>query len=472
MIPIKNVLIASIDNLITTEVSKSLESAIEKKVVASFEQCLSAFKKKKYDLLFIDIELLISTNENGSVQKCEQILKPFYNAFPAADLIIMAPPEKIRSAVYFVKAGAADYLTFPVASSEIKFIIERLYERNQDKNELDYLRDQAMDHGEVLFKDSENPLMNEVYSKITSVAKTKTTVLLQGESGTGKTMIAGILHNQSIRNNRQFINVHCGAIPDNLIESELFGYEKGAFTGAVKRKTGKFELANNGTILLDEIGTITNSVQVKLLKILQDKTFQRIGGETDIKADVRIIAATNADLSAMVKKGEYRNDLYYRLNVFPIEIPPLRKRLDEIEDLTQTFLTNLNLQYQKNIEEIHPLVLEAFHRYDWPGNIRELENLVERAYILESSNSLTPESFPTELFDETLSSVVHVPLSTEMTIADVRRKTLEDIERHYLKETLSANNGRINKTAETAGISSRQLHKLLKKYSINKNDFK
>lgn len=473
MVPVKSVLIASSDKTASEKVENSLDDSFRTDLVASFEDCISLFKKRRYDLLFIDSSLLIKNGDHGTVKKFEQILEPFYKIFPTAEIIIMAPPEKIRDAVYFVKAGASDYLTFPVSPSEITFIVERIYERTQEKHELNYLRDQVFDQGEVVLKKTDSSLMREVHAKIVSVAKTKTTVLLSGESGTGKTMIAGIIHNQSIRNDRQFISVHCGAIPDALIESELFGHEKGAFTGAIKRKMGKFELANNGTIFLDEIGTITHSVQIKLLKVLQDKVFQRIGGEADIQSDIRIIAATNANLADMVKKGDYRNDLYYRLNVFPIEIPPLRERIDEVEELTHTFLNNLNIQYQKEIESIHPLVLDGLKHYNWPGNIRELENLVERAYILETSGCLTPESFPAELFeDDNFSTILHVPLTAGLTISDVRKQAVEDVERQYLKDILTINNGRINRSSETAGITPRQLHKLMKKYDIDKNDFK
>lgn len=322
MIPLKKVLIASGDKLVAKRVADTLNDSFETDTVLSLKECFSIYGRVRYDLLFVDTRLLIENGDQGTIKKYEQILEPFYKIYPTAELIIMALPEKIRDAVYFVKAGASDYLTFPVNHSEISFIMERIYERSQEKHELNYLRHRALDKGEVVLTGSGCTLMKEVHAKIVSVARTQTTVLLNGETGTGKTMIAGMIHNQSMRKDRPFINVHCGAIPESLIESELFGHEKGAFTGAVKRKMGKFELANNGTLFLDEIGTISPPVQIKLLKVLQDKTFQRIGGETDIHTDIRIIAATNSNLAEMVKKGEYRNDLYYRLNVFPIEIPP------------------------------------------------------------------------------------------------------------------------------------------------------
>jgi transcriptional regulator with GAF, ATPase, and Fis domain len=283
--------------------------------------------------------------------------------------------------------------------------------------------------------------------------------------------MAKLIHQHSNRNDDQFISVHCGAIPDTLLESELFGHEKGAFTGAVKRKLGKFEIANGGTIFLDEIGTITKSAQIKLLQILQDGTFQRLGGEETLTANVRIIAATNSNLKEMTDAGEFRQDLFYRLNVFPIEMPPLRDRMEDIGKISETILARLNRFESKNIYEIDCRVLEAFKAYGWPGNIRELENLIERAYILETSPQLTPESFPAELFCLELGTLT-LKADSNKTLAEVRRRAIEDIERNYIKELLSRNKGKINISAFEAGVSTRQLNKLMNRYDIRKEAFK
>jgi transcriptional regulator with GAF, ATPase, and Fis domain len=265
--------------------------------------------------------------------------------------------------------------------------------------------------------------------------------------------------------------VHCGAIPDTLLESELFGHEKGAFTGAIRMKRGKFELARNGTIFLDEIGTISPSAQVKLLQVLQDGTFNRIGGETELKTDARIIAATNADLAAMSEEGVFRKDLFYRLNVFPIDLPPLRERKEDISILSEQFLKKLNEKHGKNLDGFHPQVVGALQRYDWPGNIRELENLLERAYILETSKVLTPENFPAAFF-ETDSPATLMPIDTGMPIAQARQAAVEDFERQYLKKLFSKTKGKVNLAAKTAGISTRQLNKLMVKHGIRKEKFK
>jgi transcriptional regulator with GAF, ATPase, and Fis domain len=313
--------------------------------------------------------------------------------------------------------------------------------------------------------------MKAVFDKIRSVAPTKSTVLVIGETGTGKGVLASLIHKHSNRNEAQFISVHCGAIPDTLLESELFGHEKGAFTGAIRRKLGKFEIAKGGTIFLDEIGTVTPSAQIKLLQILQDGMFQRVGGEETIEANVRVIAATNTDLKKMCEEGLFRKDLYYRLNVFPIEVLPLRERKEDIRHFVEVFLRRMNKFNAKAIHHVHPAVLEAFEQYAWPGNIRELENLIERAYILETSPVLNPESFPSELF-EAQSLTPSVTVDARLTLSEVRKEGLKHIERNYIKEQLVQHKGKIKDSAKAAGMTTRQLHKLMKKYAIRKEDFK
>jgi len=448
--------------------SYNIDIALEKN--ALLDMC----RRKRYEFTLVDLGFLESEiHHDDEAEDYQDVLKGFFTEFPAMDVIVMTPPERTRGAVYCVKAGASDYVTYPVNPSEMRFIIERVQERRRRQHELVYLRDRARETGDrIVLSESKSQLMREVFEKIQSVAATRTTVMLYGETGTGKSVIAGLIHNHSNRKDRQFISVHCGAIPDTLIESELFGHEKGAFTGAVKRKMGKFEIAHNGTILLDEIGTITPAVQIKLLQVLQEKRFHRVGGESEIQADVRIIAATNNDLSKMVENGLFREDLYYRLSVFPIEVPPLRLRTEDIGTLSMLFINNLNGLYGKSIEGLHPDVIEAFYAYKWPGNIRELENLIERAYILESSNLLRPESFPADLFTGFRHTVTRELISEKRSLSDVRKKAVEETETRYLKDLLATCNGRIASSAETAKITTRQLHKLLSKYGIQKKDFR
>ena len=226
--------------------------------------------------------------------------------------------------------------------------------------------------------------MRQTFEKVKSVAPTKTTVLLLGDTGVGKGTLAKLIHQHSSRKNEAFIHVHCGALPDSLAESELFGYEKGAFTGADKRKLGRFDNAQKGTIFLDEINTISSTMQIKLLQVLQDRIFQRVGGESPIEADVRVIAASNSDLQEMCDQGLFRKDLYYRLSVFPLEIPSLQQRSEDIPDWIYYLLDWFNKHYFKDIQDAEPIVVKALQEYAWPGNIRELENVIERAYILET----------------------------------------------------------------------------------------
>ncbi|MDH3283811.1 MAG: sigma-54 dependent transcriptional regulator [Acidobacteriota bacterium] len=318
---------------------------------------------------------------------------------------------------------------------------------------------------------SSSAKMRSTLDQVRSVADTRTTVLLTGETGTGKGLVARLIHHLSTRQAEGFVSVHCGAIPDTLLESELFGHEKGAFTGAIRRRKGKFEQAHGGTLFLDEIGTISPLAQVKLLQVLQERVFQRVGGEDSIEADVRVVTATNSNLDAMRQAGTFREDLYYRLCVFPIAVPPLRERIEDLPRLVRLVVSRLDRLYAKKISDVESGVLEALCRYDWPGNIRELENVLERAFILEKSGTLRSASFPAELI-EAGGATTRIPLDTGMTLDEVRRVALESAERGYLASLLERHEGKIAETAEAAGIGSRQLHKLMTRHGLRKEDFK
>jgi DNA-binding NtrC family response regulator len=433
---------------------------------STIRDSLDVFRKRRYEFIFIDLDL-IGERQRGDGDP----LRKLRQAFPSAEIIVMTHPERIRDAVEAVKAGAANYITIPLNADEVRYVAESIREGIRTQSELDYLRDRFWQSDSLEVIQTRNPAMRAVFEQVRLVAPTKSTVLLSGETGTGKGILAKLIHRHSNRREVQFIGVHCGAIPDTLLESELFGHEKGAFTGAARRKPGKFELAHGGTIFLDEIGTITPAAQIKLLQVLQDRTFQRVGGEALIEADVRIIAASNADLDRMVEKGLFRSDLYYRLNVFPIAIPPLRERREDIHQLTEIFLKQANRFNHRGIHYVHPLVMDAFQRYPWPGNIRELQNLIERACILETSSILTPASFPAELFANN-PATASMPVETRFTLAKVRSLAVEEAEKRYLREVLTRNGGRINRTAEVAGITVRQINKLMNKYGMKKEEFR
>jgi DNA-binding NtrC family response regulator len=431
-------------------------------------RALELLSKKHYDLVFVELDILLA---DVSDEDCKEALQPFWQLYPTLEIIVMAPHRHIRKAVKAVKGGASDYLPYPIDPEEVKHVAKGITESIIKQSELNYLRDQFWQADFLELVQTKSLSMKKVFEKIQAVSPTKSTVLLTGDTGTGKSVLAKLIHQHSNRRDAQFISVHCGAIPDTLVESEMFGHEKGAFTGAIKRKLGKFEIANGGTIFLDEIGTITPSAQIKLLQVLQDGTFQRVGGEEILKTDVRVIAATNADLKNMCDEGRFRKDLYYRLNVFPIEIPALSERIEDIPLFIESFLRNLNNFSLKNINSTHPQVIEAFSRYSWPGNIRELENLIERAYILETSARLTPVSFPRELF-ESDSNPVFIPSSETLTLTQARQRGVEEVERNYLKDVLAHHKGKIGDSAKAAGISTRQLNKLMNKHGIRKEEFK
>lgn len=336
---------------------------------------------------------------------------------------------------------------------------------------MDHPGNHLLERESSIMLQTRSALMREVFEKVTMVAQTQTSVLLLGETGTGKGIVARLIHNKSPRSQQKFVSVHCGAIPEALIESVLFGHEKGAFTGAIRRKQGNFELAKGGTIFLDEVGTITATTQIKLLQVLQDRTFQPVGGERTITTDVRVIAASNSDLKEMCQKGEFRADLYYRLNVFPIQIPSLQERREDIPFFLDFFIKQFSTLNPGKISSVSPEVINALQQYNWPGNIRELENVIQRAVILEKSSVLTQYSFPQELFLPESESR-EISDNRWPTLSEVRRQAVESAERQYLCSILSASKGRINKTAQIAGVSRRQIHKLLTRYEIDKNTFK
>ena len=464
----KNILIISPDHDAFRVIRSCYRSGYRIDRAPANDRALELLKKKRYDFLFIDLGVLRESITGNGYKSALQV---YWKLFPTIETIVMSSQDMIRECVMAVKAGASNYLTYPLNPDEVKHVIETAYESLIMQSELDYLRDQFWQADALELVQTRNPMMKKVFDKVRSVAPTKSTVILVGETGTGKGVMANLIHMHSNRREAQFISVHCGAIPDTLLESELFGHEKGAFTGAVKRKLGKFEIAKGGSIFLDEIGTITPSAQIKLLQVLQDGTFQRVGGEETIEADARVIAATNANLTKMCDDGLFRKDLYYRLNVFPIELLPLRDRIEDIPHFADVFLKKLNQFYAKDIHDLEPGVTEAFMNYSWPGNIRELDNLIERAYILESSSILTPESFPSELFQFEASGTGQSH-NASPTLREARRRGLEMIERTYLEDQLAKHHGKIQATAATSGITPRQLHKLMKKYGLRKEAYK
>ena len=355
-------------------------------VVHDGAEGIACLNENFYDVVITDL----SMPKVGGLQVLEHIVQNT----PETICIILTGYGSIKSAVEAIKLGAYDYLTKPIPLDELLLTVEKALETRRLKRENEYLRRklwQEWGYGEIIGK---SPAMRRVFSLIEKVADTESTVLVLGESGTGKELVARAIHRASDRRKGPFIPVNCGAIPEELLESELFGHEKGAFTGAIKTRIGRFELAHGGTIFLDEVAEMSPKLQVKLLRVLQERTFERVGGSRQIKVDIRVIAATNKDLEKEVREGRFREDLYYRLNVIPIKLPPLRERLEDIPLLVEHFLARFKDRKKQPVKGITKEALEYLMKHDWPGNVRELENVIERMVILSNGEYLTVEDLP------------------------------------------------------------------------------
>jgi two-component system NtrC family response regulator/two-component system response regulator HydG len=379
-----------------------------------------------------------------------------------ATFLMMTAFARIETAVEAMKLGAENYLVKPLDVNAVLVFLDKALERRQLVREADSLRARVRERYKIEGIVGEAPELQAVYEVVKQAAPTKATVLILGESGTGKELVAQALHELSERKEKPFIKVSCAALSETLLESELFGHERGSFTGAIGRKEGRFELADTGTLFLDEIGEISPSVQVKLLRALQTREFERVGGTQSLKVDVRIVAATNRDLAAEVKAGKFREDLYYRLNVVAVTLPPLRRRRGDIPALAAHFIEKYCEAYGKNIKGLAPGTLNALLAHDWPGNVRELENAVERAVVLCKGTELTADDLPATL---------RGPRPAQRDAAGlIPGATLAEIEREAILRTLEMMGGSTSRAAEMLGISVRKIQYRLKEYSGEKMD--
>ncbi|MFL0269270.1 sigma-54-dependent transcriptional regulator [Candidatus Clostridium radicumherbarum] len=404
-----------------------------------------------------DIDIVISDIKMPGMSGIE-LLKNIGRVAPFIKVILITAFATVDTAIEALRMGAKDYITKPF---DIEEVIEALRNLTSDKDEV-LIRSQALQKDIKKTKnklESKSAAMLKVIDMIKQIADTRATVMLYGETGTGKELAAETLHNYSSRSHMPFVKVNCAAIPENLLESELFGYEKGAFTGAVLRKPGKFELASGGSIFLDEIGDITLGVQVKLLRILQEKEFERLGGTKTIKVDVRIIAATNKNLEELVKEGSFREDLYYRLNVVPINMPPLRERKEDIPMLALSFLNKSSDISGKAPKSISEEALSKLMAYNWPGNIRELQNIIERCVVITPKSTIGVEDLP-----------LNISRFQELKEADEEisklEEALDDTEKEVILKALKESSGNRTKASEILGISRRSLHRKILKYNI------
>jgi DNA-binding NtrC family response regulator len=378
-----------------------------------------------------------------------------------ADVItlLLTAQGTVESAVEAMKEGAYDYLTKPVDIQRLKILLDKIMERLGTLREVKALRRQLREYGAFGSMIGNSLEMRKIYEVVEQAAPTAASVLITGESGTGKELVAQTIHQLSPRGAFPFVGINCAAIPETLLESEIFGHEKGAFTGAADRRAGCFELADRGTLFLDEIGEMTPATQVKLLRVLQERAFRRLGGRHEQSVDVRVIAATNIDPAEAVQKGKLREDLYYRLNVFALRLPPLRDRKDDLPLLVQAFVTEFNARNQKSIAGVDHETMRLFEHYNWPGNVRELRNVIERAVILAPGPFIEPRFLPPGLTGER-------PVAERPHVALAPGTTVEEAERRLIMMTLEHTRDNKTRAAEILGISLKTLHNKLNKLRL------
>lgn len=420
------------------------------KLAENGKQGLDLISKGDIDLVITDLRMPGITGE--------EVLRKVSSESPGIPVIVLTGHGSIDSAVDAMRNGAYDFLTKPLNLDRLTLIVKRALstrelslQHNQLKSEIE--NKNVLEN--IIGKSSE---MQKVFELVKKVASSKASVLITGESGVGKEVVADAIHKLSPRKDRHCIKVHCAALSENLLESELFGHEKGAFTGADSLVKGRFELAHESSIFLDEIGEINQNVQIKILRVLQEKEFERVGGQETIKVDVRVIAATNRDLEKEVKKGTFREDLYYRLNVIHIHVPPLRERKEDIPLLVSKFIQEFSKENGKEITSIDSQAKSAIFNYDWPGNIRELRNCIESAVVICSGNQIKLEDLPPNISQVTSDSLINIPSNV----------TLDEAEKIIILQTLAQNKNNKTKTAELLGIGRKTLHRKLEEYGVEK----
>lgn len=456
----KRVLLIDDDSRVRASLKMVLEPFYDILQASDGHEGLDMFRKDEPDLILLDV-ILPGTDGLAVLQTLRMESKMI-------PVIMLTGTNSVKTAVDAMKFGAADYLSKPFDVDELRIVIDRVLNSSQLEREVKQLRAQVVQRYAFHNLIGKSQSMQEIYLKIEQVADSRTTVLITGESGTGKELVARALHYNSARRERPFIALNCAALPETLIESELFGHEKGSFTDATARRVGQFELANTGTLFLDEIGDLSSVTQAKLLRVIQEREFMRIGGVQPIKVDVRIVAATNKKLEDLVRKGEFREDLYYRINVIALSLPPLRERSEDIPLLAKHFLQKRLEEERRPQIEFGKDALELLTRYSWPGNVRELENFVEQAFIWsQHAAQITPEHLPTlvksdsrstSLRDDTLAG----RMSLEKAVMEFEREIILDaLKRTHYVQTHSAN---------LLGISRRMLKYRMDTLGIGRPD--
>jgi len=421
-------------------------------------ETIQKVKELHPDLMLLDIHL---PEINGL-----EVLKQVKIMDPELDVVVVTAMNTVQHAVDAIKSGAYDYITKPFDIDSVSTLIEKILEKRSLKKENLFLKEEiSKKYSFEKIVGTSRP-MQEIFSLISQVAKNDSTVLIQGESGTGKELVARAIHNLSKRANKLFVPVNCAAIPENLLESEFFGHERGAFTGAFERKLGKFEIAEDGTIFLDEIGSLPISLQGKLLRTLQEREIERVGGSRPIHVNVRLISATNVDLKKAMKEEKFRNDLYYRLNVVPITIPPLRERKEDIPLLVSHFLSIYNSEFGKKIKGFSDGAQAFLIDYDWPGNVRELQNFIERVVVLSKKDVITEDKLPKEMTEKKVEEEFVFDYSEPSQDLDFRKASMK-FESAFIKKALEKANGNKSSAAKMMGIHRNTLLQIERKLKNN-----
>jgi two-component system NtrC family response regulator len=421
-------------------------------VAENGEEAIKLVREKTLDLVVMDFKM---PGRNGL-----EVLKDLKQINPELDVVMVTAYGTIETAVEAMKAGSIDYITKPIELDELLLILKKAAERKTLIRENETLKRQIQEKGvsqdQIVYKSAR---MAELINLAGRIANSKASVLVEGESGTGKELFASLIHTLSPRAGKVLITVNCGALTESIIESELFGHEKGAFTGAHQRRIGRFEQADGGSLFMDEIGELSPSVQVKLLRFLQEGEFQRVGGSQVLRADVRLISATNRNLESEVRRGTFREDLFFRLNVITLKVPPLRERREDIPALIEHFVRSFAADNHKNIEGVTKEARDLLMKYDYPGNVRELENIIERAVVISRGNEITTDDLPFA------GSERYMAASEEKGGVSLKKR-LEGLEYKLVKEALEAAGGNQTQAAAILGLGERMLRYKLKKYRI------
>ncbi len=456
----KRVLLIDDEARIRSSLKMVLEPSYDILQAGDAQEGLDLFRKEGPDLVLLDV---ILPGTDGLA-----VLQTLRSESKMTPVIMLTGTKSVKTAVDAMKMGAADYLSKPFDVDELRIVVDRAINSQELEREVKHLRAQVVQRYAFHNLIGKSAGMQEIYAKIEQVAESRTTVLITGESGTGKELVAKALHYNSSRRERPFIALNCAALPETLIESELFGHEKGSFTDATARRVGQFELANSGTLFLDEIGDLSAVTQAKLLRVLQEREFTRIGGVQPIKVDVRIVAATNKNLDELVRKGQFREDLYYRINVIALYLPPLRERGEDVPLLAKHFLAKRVEEERRPPIEFGKEALELLTRYPWPGNVREMENVIEQAFIWsQQASQITPEHLPTILKNDSRSSSLRDDtLAGRMSL----EKAVMEFEREIILDALKRTNYVQTHAANLLGISRRMLKYRMDTLGIGRPD--